>query len=68
MGGIEKSANGHLIPRLDINQEIPRKWFGLQATNRLHFSPNLSFEVARPVFPGIFLFLRLGNFQWWPVL
>jgi hypothetical protein len=54
--GIEKSANGHLIPRLDINQEIPRMWFGLQAMNRLHFSPNLSFEVARPAFPGIFSF------------
>jgi hypothetical protein len=66
--GIEKSAYGHPIPRLDINQEIPRTWFGLQATNRLHFSPNLSFEVARLVFPGIFLFLRSGNFQWWPIL
>jgi hypothetical protein len=31
-------------------------WFGLQAMNRLHFSPNLSFEVARPAFPGIFSF------------
>lgn len=38
--GIEKSANGHSIPRLDINQEILRKRIGLQATNRLHFSPN----------------------------